>query len=111
MKNFLLLFTVLFITTVAAQKATIKLPGINTSVVVTTKDVIDTIKTFDLDVKIPKTEQQQIGKAEKTANTAIYKSVNYPVYTTSKGKLFIVYPNKEGTGYNKKYIKEDTKIK
>ena len=26
---------------------------------------------------------------------------------TEKGKLFIVYPNKEGTGYNKKYIKQE----
>ena len=68
---------------------------------------IPTNKVFDLDVKIPKTQSQQIGKSSKTSNTAIYKKESYPVYQTTKGKLFIVYPNKDNTGYNKKYIKTD----
>ena len=40
-------------------------------------------------------------------NKQVNKSIEYPVYMTEKGKLFIVYPNKEGTGYNKKYIKQE----
>lgn len=101
------LFTVLFmyvITLSFGQKISTKIPGINTTVSVSAKDIV---KTFNLDVKVPKTQEQQIGKAEKTASKAIYKSIEYPVYMTEKGKLFIVYPNKEGTGYNKKYIKQE----
>ena len=101
------LFTVLFmyvITLSFSQKISTKIPIINTTVSVSAKDIV---KTFNLDVKVPKTQEQQIGKAEKTASKAIYKSIEYPVYMTEKGKLFIVYPNKEGTGYNKKYIKQE----
>lgn len=61
-------------------------------------------KVFNLDVKTPKTKEQQIGKSTITSNTAIYKGITYPVYQTEKGKLFIVYPNKDKTGYSKKYI-------
>jgi hypothetical protein len=87
-----------------SQKINTKLPGINTTVSVSAKDIV---KTFNLDVKVPKTQEQQIGKAEQTASKAIYKSIEYPVYMTEKSKLFIVYPNKEGTGYSKKYIKQE----
>jgi hypothetical protein len=62
-------------------------------------------KVFNLDIKIPKTEAEQLAKSTITSNTAIYKNNKYPVYATSKGKLFIVYPNKDRTGYNKKYLK------
>jgi len=64
-----------------------------------------TSKVYNLDVKVPKTQAQQVGKAVKTTDVAIYKEKKYPVYISKKGKLFIVYPNKENTGYNKKYIK------
>jgi len=63
-----------------------------------------TSQVYNLDIKVPKTEVQQIGKAAKTADIAIYKEKKYPVYLSKKGKLFIIYPNKESTGYNKKYI-------
>jgi len=63
-----------------------------------------TSQVYNLDVKVPKTEMQQIGKATKTADIATYKEKKYPVYLSKKGKLFIVYPNKNNTGYNKKYI-------
>ena len=68
---------------------------------------IPTNKVFNLDIKTPKTQSQQIGKGTITSNKAIYKKDSYPVYQTEKGKLFIVYPNKDNTGYNKKYIKQD----
>ena len=51
----------------------------------------------------PKTEQELIGKAELTMNSAIYQKLSYPVYKTAKGKLFIVYINKKGVPA-KKYI-------
>lgn len=105
MKKTILLVGMLFAvaTTSFGQKISTKLPGINTTVSVTGKDVA---KVFDLDKKVPKTQEQQIGKSSTTSNTAIYKSTVYPVYVTEKNKMFIVYPNKEQTGYNKKYIKE-----
>ena len=103
--KFLSVLLLLYVATLGySQKISTKLPGINTTVSVSAKDIV---KTFNLDVKVPKTQEQQIGKADKTASTAIYKSIEYPVYITEKGKLFIVYPNKEGTGYNKKYIKTE----
>ena len=69
---------------------------------------IPTNKIFNLDIKkpkVPKTQSEQIAKSTITSNTAIYKNITYPVYATTKGKLFIVYPNKDNTGYNKKYLK------
>jgi len=63
-----------------------------------------TSKIYNLDVKVPKTQAQQVGKAVKTTDIAIYKEKKYPVYLSKKGKLFIVYPNRESTGYNKKYL-------
>lgn len=63
-----------------------------------------TSQVYNLDVKTPKTEKQQIGKAVKTTSTAIYKEKKYSVYLSKRGKLFIVYSNKDKTGYNKKYI-------
>ena len=69
---------------------------------------IPTNKIFNLDIKkpkVPKTQSEQIAKSTITSNTAIYKHITYPVYATTKGKLFIVYPNKDNTGYNKKYLK------
>lgn len=82
-------------------KVSTKIPGLNTTISASSG------KVFNLDQKVPKTKEQQIGKSTVTTNTAIYKSNNYPVYMTEKGKFFIVYPNKEGTGYNKKYIKTE----
>ena len=58
-------------------------------------------KTYNLDA--PKTEAQLIGKATKTTDFAIYKTVKYPVYISTKGKMFIVYKNTKGN-YSKKYL-------
>lgn len=59
---------------------------------------------YNLDVKIPKTEQDCLINAVPTTNTAQYKTNNYQVYATDKGKLFIVIPNKEQDGYHRKYL-------
>lgn len=61
-------------------------------------------QSYNLDIKIPKTEQDCLKNAIPTSNTAQYKQANHAVYATQKGKLFIVVPNKEGTGYYRKYI-------
>lgn len=59
-------------------------------------------KTFNLDYK---SKEELIGKATLTTNKAIYKGQEYPVYATKKGKLFIVYPNKDPKkGFSKKTI-------
>ena len=104
MKKITLLFAILLlgVITVQAQRVSTKVG--DTSISISTKDIV---KVFNLDVKVPKTKEQQIGKAEVTASKAIYKTIEYPVYMTEKGKLFIVHPNKEGTGYSKKYIKQE----
>ena len=75
------------------------------SVKVSTSTNIPVGKVFNLDVKTPKTKEQCLAKSETTTNTAQYKRENHSVYATNKGKLFIVLPNKEGTGYYRKYIK------
>ena len=77
------------------------------SVKVSTSTNIPVGKVFNLDVKTPKTKEQCLAKSETTTNTAQYKGENHSVYATSKGKLFIVLPNKEGTGYYRKYIKTE----
>lgn len=79
------------------------------STTVTTKSVkaqapIPSGQVYNLDTKIPKTQEQCLKDATPTSNTAIFKNNNHPVYSTSKGKLFIVLPNKENTGYYRKYI-------
>lgn len=62
-------------------------------------------KTYNLDYK---SRESLIGKATLTTNKAIYKGQEYPVYLSPKGKLFIVYPNKDPKkGFLKKYIKEN----
>ena len=66
---------------------------------------VNGVTVYNLDIKIPKTKEQQIGKSKLTENKAVYKKEEYSVYMTEKGKLFIVYPNKDNTRYNKKYIK------
>ena len=50
-----------------------------------------------------KSEQEIIGKAQKTADIAVYKGVNYPVYAGSRGGRFIVIATKTGS-YSKKYL-------
>ena len=95
MKNLLLLLLVCISYTLTAQlKVSTKVAG----------TPIPINKVFNLDVKTPKTKEQLLFKSSVTSNTAIYKAVTYPVYQTDKGKLFIVYPNKDKTGYSKKYI-------
>lgn len=104
MKKIIFLILTLFaISLMYSQKISTKLKGINTTVSISAKDVV---KVFNLDIKVPKTETEQIGTAVKTDSTAIYKTTTYPVYKTEKGKLFIVYKNKN-SGYSKKYIKSD----
>ena len=75
------------------------------SVKVSTNTNIPVGKVFNLDVKTPKTREQTLTNSSKTTYSAIYKGQPAEVYQTSKGKLFIVAQNKEGTGYYRKYIK------
>lgn len=60
---------------------------------------------IDLDARKsePKTEQQLIGKSEKTKDIAVYQKKEYPVYRTSRGKQFILVLSRNGNLY-KKYI-------
>ena len=100
-----LLSTLLLATTLTVSAQSVK---VSSKVLGSTVNVtIPTDKIFNLDAKTPKTEKQQIGESALTSNKAIYKEVEYPVYATTKGKLFIVFPNKENTGYSKKYIKQE----
>lgn len=64
---------------------------------------------FDLDVKHTKTQEDCLINSNPTNNKAKYKNVEYPVYLTKNGKLFIVVLNKQGTGYYRKYIPQQTK--
>ena len=100
---YLLLLCVSFIVSAQSVKLSTKVPGINTTI----SSNIPVGKVFNLDVKTPKTKEQTLTKAEKTSYSAIYKGQPTEVYQTSKGKLFIVAPNKEGTGYYRKYIKTE----
>lgn len=50
-----------------------------------------------------KTEIEIIGKAQKTADVAVFKGKNYPVYAGSRGGRFIVVATKSGS-YSKKYL-------
>ena len=77
------------------------------SVKISTSTNIPVGKVFNLDVKTPKTREQTLTNSSKTAYSAIYKGQPAEVYQTSKGKLFIVAQNKEGTGYYRKYIKTE----
>lgn len=99
-----LLLLVLFSTlSIKAQVQKINLPDIyQTKSKVSVK--VPKNMTFNLDVKHPKSKTEQIGNATATSNIAIYKSNQLPVYQTKTGRLFIIYPNKDNTGYNKKYI-------
>ena len=101
MKKLLFLLLLTISIGVSAQSVKVSSKVLGSTVNVT----IPTDKIFNLDAKTPKTEKQQIGESALTSNKAIYKEVEYPVYATTKGKLFIVYPNKDNTGYNKKYLK------
>ena len=98
---FLLLLTISIGVTAQSIKVSNKVLGTSIST------TIPVNKIFNLDVKKPKTQAEQLVKSTITSNKAIYKKNTYPVYQTSKGKLFIVYPNKDNTGYNKKYIKQE----
>ena len=77
------------------------------SVKLSTSTNIPVGKVFNLDVKTPKTREQTLTNSSKTTYSAIYKGQPTEVYQTSKGKLFIVAQNKEGTGYYRKYIKTE----
>ena len=105
MKNifYLLLMCVSFTLSAQSVKLSTKVPGINSTVSAN----IPVGKVFNLDVKTPKSQAQVLEHGVKTSNTAQYKGENHSVYATNKGKLFIVLPNKEGTGYYRKYIKTE----
>ena len=82
-----LLLLVLFSTlSIKAQVQKIKLPDIYQTKQIKSISTPSN-QTFNLDVKHPKSKTEQ-----------------FPVYQTKSGKLFIVYENKDNTGYNKKYI-------
>jgi len=102
-----LLIIILTTTMSFSQNIKTKIPGINSTISVTTKDVVNIVKSFNLDVKIPKTKEQLLLKSVPTESKATYKDVEYPVYSTDKGKLFIILPNKENTGYKRKYIPKE----
>ena len=108
MKTILTIITLMF-TTVCYSQLTVKasLPGLPK--ISATAKLPNLKTTYDLDKKQPKDKEQQIGTSVITTSNAIYKKESYPVYSTAKGKLFIVYPNKERTGYSKKYIPKDYK--
>ena len=105
MKNifYLLLMCVSFTLSAQSVKLSTKVPGINSTVSAN----IPVGKLFNLDVKTPKSQAQVLEHGVKTSNTAQYKGENHSVYATNKGKLFIVLPNKEDTGYYRKYIKTE----
>ena len=50
-----------------------------------------------------KSEAEIVGKAVKTADVAVFKGKNYPVYAGSRGGRFIVVATKTGS-YSKKYL-------
>ena len=100
---YLLLMCVSFTLSAQSVKLSTKVLGINTTI----SSNIPVGKVFNLDVKTPKSQTQVLEHGVKTSNTAIYKGVRYEAYATNKGKLFIVLPNKEGTGYYRKYIKTE----
>ncbi len=100
---YLLLLCVSFIVSAQSVKLSTKVPGIKTTI----SSNIPVGKVFNLDVKTPKSQTQVLEHGVKTSNIAIHKDVRYEVYATNKGKLFIVLPNKEGTGYYRKYIKTE----
>lgn len=101
MKQILSLLILVISITISAQS--IKLSNKILGTTVSTSIPVN--KVFNLDIKIPKTKEQQLDKSIQTSNTAMYKNIEYPVYASNKGKLFIVHPNKDNTGYIKKYIK------
>ena len=109
-KIFILLCIVLITYTTNAQtiSATFKpIKGLTTNISNKNSDVIKAVpqnQVYNLDIKVPKTKEQWVHKASQTSNTAVYKKENHVVYTTNKGKLFIVLPNKDNTGYYRKYI-------
>ena len=100
---YLLLLCASFTISAQSVKLSTKIPGIGSTI----STNIPVGKMFNLDVKTPKTKEQCLAKSEITSNTAQYKNVNHEVYATNKGKLFIVLPNKESTGYYRKYIKTE----
>jgi hypothetical protein len=71
----------------------------------TTQAFVPQGQVFDLDKKVPKTEQECLKNSTLTTNTATYKGISNQVYVTNKGKMFIILPNKTGDGYYRKYIK------
>ena len=101
MKKTILVMALAIISTVCFSQTKIKVsastgttPKVNVSVPIT----IPQGQTYNLD----KQDEQQ------TTNTAIYKGKTYPVFATSKGKLFIkLISEKTGKEY-RKYIKTET---
>lgn len=63
------------------------------------------VYSFDTSTKSQgaKTETEIIGKAQKTADVAMFKGVKYPVYAGARGGRFIVVATKSGS-YSKKYL-------
>lgn len=64
-------------------------------------------KIFNLDTigKINPKDSISVSKnADKTSNTAIYKGRSLPVYTSKKGKLFIVVQSEKTKNWYRKYL-------
>lgn len=104
MGKYILLLLILIAHYSKAQVQKIVLPELYQTKSVKTTVKVPKNMTFNLDVKHPKSQTEQIGNSTATSNLAIYKSQQLPVYQTKTGRLFIIYPNKDNTGYNKKYI-------
>lgn len=66
-------------------------------------------KVYNLDSlkKTPKTEAQLAQHSVKTVDVAIYKSIQYPIYKSDNGKLFIIVQSPTSKNYYRKYIKEN----
>lgn len=107
MGKYILLLLILIAHYSKAQVQKIVLPEIYQTKSVKVSVKVPSNKTFNLDVKQPKSKTQLVGNSTLTSNTAIYKSNSLPVYQTKTGRLFVIYPNKDNTGYNKKYINPD----
>lgn len=65
-----------------------------------TTSMISAQKVYNLDVKPIKKE------FTLTSDVATYKGINYPVYMSKKGKLFIIVTSKSGKEY-RKYLKNE----
>jgi hypothetical protein len=80
-------------TTIPSSKSVVELPG-----------SVPQDQYYDLDVKQVKSQEDCTTSAFPTSNKAKFQQQEYTVYSTVKGKLFIVIQNKDNEGFHRKYI-------